>query len=192
VRHQQAGDIGAGHQQQEPNGPQQEQQSVPHVSRHRVRERHDRSIVEIHLLSVLISDAPGNRAQVRTRLRNRHPIANAAETSPIMRGAAGNFRLQLARNPYLDPRRKIKPVRHHAGYRINRSLHPQVKSREVPCPAEISLPIAIADDGRRSTVKALFFGHKGAAAKRFDTERFEKAIGNRCDIHPHRLAAAGN
>ena len=84
------------------------------------------------------------------RLGDGNPIAEAAEASPIMRGAAGNFRIEFARNPGGDAGREIKPLGHHADHGVDCSLHPQVEFGEIGLSREISLPIAIADDRPRA------------------------------------------
>ncbi len=109
-----------------------------------------------------------------------------------MRGAAGKLRFKLAWNPCGDPGRKIKSLRHHSDDGIDCSLHGEVEFGEIRCTAEISLPIAIADDRCRRAVGALLVRHKSAAAKRLDTEGFKEGAGDCGDVDTHRLAAAGN
>src|SRR6202030_2909690 len=118
-------------------------------------------------------------------------VSHPPDTLKIVRRAARKFGVEWG-NPCRDPRGKMKPRRHHSYNRIDSALHSQVKLGEVRCTAEISLPIAIADDDCRRAVNALLLGRERAAAKRLDTQRFKKAAGNLRHVDAHRLAASGD
>ena len=93
------------------------------VSYQRIGERHDRRVIEINVFPVLLFDAASNRAEIRMRLGDGNPLAEAAEASPIMRCAAGKLRFTPARNPCGDAVRKIEPLRHHSNHGIDCSFH---------------------------------------------------------------------
>ncbi len=64
ARHQQSGDVGAGHQQQQADRPQQRQQSRTHVSHQGVGERHGGKVAEVHLVAELLPDLTADCADV--------------------------------------------------------------------------------------------------------------------------------
>ncbi len=76
-------------------------------------------------------DAASNRAQICARLGNRDAITHPAHNLPVMPGAAGTRRIQLARNPRGNAGGEVESRRHYAHNRVGSSFEVQVEFREI-------------------------------------------------------------
>src|SRR5262249_10533073 len=81
---------------------------------------------------------------------------------------------------------------HDADDRIDSSLHLQLKFRQIRGSGEVSLPVAVAHDGRGGSMETLFLRHKSAAANRLGSKNAEEILGYDADIDSHGFASAGN
>jgi hypothetical protein len=129
ARQQQAGDIRAGDQQQQAHCAQKRQEGGSHVSGYCIGQRDNHSVIQINIFSVLAFDAARNHAQIGSRLGDSNPVADTANSPPVMRGTAGNFGITLTRNPSGSSGRKIEFSRHYARHGIDCSFYPYAKFR---------------------------------------------------------------
>ena len=127
AREKQAGDIGAGNEEQQADGSEKGQERGSNVADHGVGQGRHRGVDEVHVLAEAVPDAAGDRAEIRTRLPDGDAVPQASESLPVVRRAAGN--LGFARNPPGDAGGKIELARHDADDRIDRPVHGQAELR---------------------------------------------------------------
>ena len=116
MREQQVRHVCAGHQQQESHRREQDEQRGARSAGDRVPERDDRSILEEIVVSLArcVVNAPGDRADVSIRLRDRDAVSEARDRAVVMRRPARAFTLPVGRQPQIDVRRETKSFREHA------------------------------------------------------------------------------
>ena len=107
-------DIGAPDEQQTSRRGEQQHQRRTHVADDLLAQRYEVRVEHPRLVAVQLLETLGDRARLPARLGQRHPVAQAPDDLPIMRGAEGRGARALARHPQVDARRKVDRCRHHA------------------------------------------------------------------------------
>ena len=195
----QVGDVGAGDEQHESYGAEQDQERTSDLSQQFLPQRHgaDRDL-QREVGRVVVANPCRERREVGGGLCGRRPLAKPSDDAEVVIRAA---RLPLRRrederHPDVGrrgvrrcaPPGKLETGGHHANHRERLAIDGDRRS-DRRAPGEVARRQAVAEDGDAQLVLVLV-GEERAALGGFHTEYVEERRGDRCSVDLFRLSAA--
>ncbi len=196
LRELEIGDVGAGNEQEEPDGAQQHEERPPRrADEELVQRRHPRAHDAVRR-RVLLLEPPDDGLELRIRLLDRHARTKARDGPDEVR--APEERLLARRRgeggglPHVHFLvRKGEPLRHHADDLIRDAVQQHRAADDGAVAAEVRAPRAVADDGdSRPRVPRLLL-REDAAENRTHADDREEVAEDVDVVEQLRLALAG-
>src|SRR5262245_31967723 len=153
--------------------------------------RHHRIPAFVGIWKLLLRP-PGNRAQLRPRMRDGHAWLQSRDDAVVVRAAAPVATVVAVRIEQLNARRKLTFSRQHADDRDGSLIDPgqrDLSPDHSGIPAEPPLPQAVADD-HAERVFAVVFTNKVAPEHRLHAEHLEEIGRDINTLDSFRLASA--
>ena len=191
-RHQQAGDVGAGDQQDQRRRAHQHQQRAAHISHHYLGEEFSMTVVVALRPGVDFRQVAHNRVEIRSGGGERDPWLQSPDTADrTMLPAAGRFALEPAQRKVIIRASQCPQRSRHAGNLVRFAVDRQGGSDDVRIAAELALPELMAQHDQRGRAGKVVLRAEEAAEER--VHAVERVIRRR-DGQPerrHGIAAPG-
>ncbi len=178
------GDVRAGDEQHEGDGPEQDEQRGADVAHHDVVERSHHDVpVRARILAL---QPAGDGGHLRPRPLEGGARSQPREDAEALAVAAARALGQGQGSPELGARgpegRELEPARHHSDHDVRLAVEGDGAAHDAGVPAEAALPQAMAEHDDARVTRLLFFGRERAselrrhAQKREDVRREAHAV----------------
>ena len=167
-REEQVREVGAGDEEHQPDGAQQDECRRPHVFEQRRRPWRRRQLPVLVLRKrplFRLLDSPGDGRELGVGLLERRARRETGEHVELADIARDGQRIAAPRNPEVGPDQD-QSGRHHANHRRRAAAHANRAVQDGGIAAEAALPEAMADDRCRWTVRTELVRGKAAAQGR--------------------------
>ena len=166
-RHQQAGDVGAGDQQDQRRRAHQHQQRAAHISHHYLGEEFSMTVVVALRPGVDFRQVAHNRVEIRSGGGERDPWLQSPDTADrTMLPAAGRFALEPAQRKVIIRASQCPQRSRHAGNLVRFAVDRQGGSDDVRIAAELALPELMAQHDQRGRAGKVVLRAEEAAEER--------------------------
>ncbi len=187
TRQHQARDVGAGDNQQQPDGPGERPGARAEVA-HQLLAQRDRVGRDDLLLVARVPDRLLRAQQVGLALCGRH--AGLEPADPVA-GVALAVVPELGRERHVAAHaaREVDAARHHADHGARDAVEPQRLAEHVALPAEAVLPEPVADDDDLRAFRTILLRREEAAEDRLHAEHGREVVGDLRALQPERVRA---
>ncbi len=195
AREEQVGHVGAGDEEHEADGTQEDEQGPSHVADHEIVEADRREGQRrVRLGKGRLQSTP-DALQIGEDLRQRHARAGAADHGQVLvaarrcgRGVEG--RAVLERRVHVSRRGEVSPPREHTDDRVRIAAHFHHPSDRGQVAAELALPEAVVEHGRVAAPALMLLREEAAPDRHLQAEHREEAVADGGPADFLRLAGA--
>ena len=198
AREEEVGHVGAGDEEDERDRAEEDEEERPHVSDHRVGERHQARAGALVGVGIGEGETARDAVEVGLRLRDRHAGSQPPDAVDAEAGAAVlQERVLPLPDRHVDvaalevPHDEVEARRQDADDGEVLAVEEEAAADDVGIAAELALPEAGADQDHRRRARPVLVGGEVAPEHRLDAEHAEEVRRDELALEALRLADAG-